>query len=204
MNGTGTKDGRGRNWACVVYTDSAPHNWLDILREAKIPLLISPLHDQDINPGGEAKKAHYHVMACYEGKKSYDQAKEFFDTFGGVGCEAVQSMRGYARYLCHLDNPEKAQYQIADVQAFGMDYGSTIDLPTDRYKAIREMMFFCKDNGVTSFAALLEYAAEDKYDWFRILCDNGTYVIKEYLKSITWASTHIDDSYADPDTGEIH
>lgn len=178
---------RYRNFATVVYPESAPENWLEIVADSKIPCFVSPLHDSDVNPDGEPKKPHYHVLTPYEGKKSPEQAKAFFDTFGGVGCETVASLRGYARYLCHLDNPEKAQYKPEDVRCFGgADYVTAVGLPTDKYKAIAEMIDFIDQQGITSYAVLLRYASTERYDWFRILCDCGTVVIKEYLKSLTW------------------
>lgn len=199
-----TKDCRTRNYACVLYPESAPENWQDIIAELKIPCFVSPLHDKDINPGGEPKKPHYHIVACFEGKKSVEQVKNIFETFGGVGCEPIQSIRGYARYLCHLDNPEKAQYDTSQVLQFGgADYVSTIGLPTDKYKAIREMMSFCKANNIVSYAELLEIAASEHFDWFRVLCDNGTVVIKEYLKSRSWYAERYKSLKIDPDTGEV-
>lgn len=189
---TRTSDGRGRNFATVVYPDSAPENWLEILAEQFIPVFVSPLHDKDLNPDGTCKKAHYHVLFMFDGKKSLDQVKAVISAFGGVGCESVQSIRGYARYLCHLDNPEKAQYSPDDVRAFcGADYTATIGLVTDKYKAIREMIAFCEDNQMFSYADLLLYCSEERSDWFRVLCDNGTIVIKEYLKSRTWTNKQI-------------
>lgn len=179
--------GRTRNYACVVYPDSAPSDWLSILGEFCVPAFVSPIHDCDVNPTGEVKKEHYHVMVMFEGVKSSEQVKEIFEAFGGVGCERVQSVRGYARYLCHLDNPEKHQYAEADVRCFGgADYYSVIGLVLDKYKAISEMIDFCKENNIFNYADLLEYCSVNRFDWFRVLCDNGTIVIKEYLKSRSW------------------
>ena len=187
QNESNTSKSRTRNYATVVYPESAPENWKDIISESKIPVFISPLHDKDKNPNGEDKKAHFHVMAMYENVKTKEQAQQFFSTFGGVGCEVVNSLRGYARYLCHLDNPEKAQYNPDDVIAYGgADYVTCIGLPTDKYKAIREMIEFCDQNGNDCYADLLEYASVHRYDWFRVLCDSGTIVMKEYLKSKSW------------------
>lgn len=182
-------DERARNYATVVYPDSAPADWQEILSDQHIPAFISPIHDKDINPYGEDKKAHYHVMVMYEGKKSFSQVSEVFGLIGGVGCEKINSIRGYARYLCHLDNPEKVQYDISQVRALcGADYQATIGLATDKYKAIKEMIEFCKTNNIISYAVLLEYCSEERMDWFRVLCDCGTIVIKEYLKSRAWTS----------------
>lgn len=179
--------GRTRNFATVVYPESAPENWQTVLSEQCVPCFVSPLHDKDINPTGEPKKPHYHVLIMFEGVKSEDQAQVIFDLIGGVGCEKVQSIRGYARYLCHLDNPEKTQYNTEDVVMYGgADYLSVIGLATDKYKAIGEMIDFCCANQVYSYSNLLEWCRSNRFDWFRVLCDNGTFVIKEYLKSKMW------------------
>lgn len=183
--------GRTRNYATVVYPDSAPPDWQDILSGFFVPAFISPLHDSDFNPTGEPKKAHYHVLIMFDSVKTAEQAKGIFEQIGGVGCEMVNSMRGYARYLCHLDNPEKAQYNQANVRSMcGADYASTIGLVTDKYKAIGEMIDYCKEFNVCSYSDLLEYCRIERFDWFRVLCDNGTVVIKEYLKSRVWTMEH--------------
>lgn len=178
---------RTRNFATVVYPESAPEGWQDILVEQFVPSFISPLHNEDINPTGESKKEHYHVVIMFDSVKTCEQAKEIFEKIGGVGCEVVQSLRGYARYLCHLDNPEKHQYKIEDVRCLcGADYTSTIGLATDKYKAVGEIIDFCIEKHIVSYAQLLIYARNERYDWFRVLCDNGTVVVKEFLKSLEW------------------
>lgn len=192
----GSGSGRTRNFATVIYPESAPENWQDILSEQKVPAFISPLHDKDTNPFGEAKKPHYHVVVMYEGVKTMEQAEDLFNQIGGVGNEKVQSIRGYARYLCHLDNPEKYQYNQEDVRCLGgADYVSTIGLALDKYKAIGEMIDYCIENKLTSYAALLNYCRKERFDWFRVLCDNGTVVMKEFLKSYKWSLDN--DEFAD-------
>ena len=175
---------RTRNFATVVYEDSAPENWQEILSSHLVPAFISPYHDRDVNPTGEPKKPHWHVMIMFDGKKSLEQVKAVFKTINGVGCEVVQSIRGYARYLCHLDNPEKAQYLPDDVrQLCGADYNNIIGLVTDKYKAIREMISWCDEYRIVYYSDLLRYASFERADWFRVLCDCGSYVMKEHLKS---------------------
>lgn len=178
---------RTRNYATVVYPESAAENWQEILTQQFVPAFISPLHNQDLNPTGEKKKDHYHVILMFDSTKTKEQAQEIFSMIGGVGCEVVQSTRGYARYLCHLDNPEKHQYDPQLVRSIGgADYSSVIGLVIDKYKAIGEMIDFCEDNDVISYSTLLVYCRQERFDWFRVLCDNGTVVIKEYLKSRSW------------------
>ena len=188
--------GRTRNFATVVYPDSAPENWQEILSEQFVPAFISPLHDKDKNPTGEDKKPHWHVMLMFDGVKTMEQAQEVFTKIGGVGCEVVQSQRGYARYLTHMDNPEKHQYNAEDVrQLCGADYNGCIGLVTDKYKAIGEMIDYCEENGIVSYSELLKHCRMERFDWFRVLCDNGTVVMKEFLKSKSWTENR--DTYRD-------
>lgn len=178
---------RVRTWATVVYPESASDNWMQLLGEQCIPVMISPLHENDVNPTGEAKKPHYHVLFTFDGVKAKDQVQEYVDIINGVGLEAVGSTRGYARYLCHLDNPEKAQYDPSQVKCYGgADYMAIIGLAIDKYIAIKDMMDFCDKNDIVSYAQLLRYCSFERMDWFRVLCDNGTVVMKEFLKSKSW------------------
>ena len=210
--------GRTRNFATIVYPDSAPEKWQSILAEQCIPAFISPLH-KDLNPDDSEKKPHYHVMLMFESMKTDEQAKDVFDKINGVGLTRVQSLRGYARYLTHMDDPSKKQYSAEDVISMcGADYSIAIGLPTDKYKAIGEMIDWCIEYGVVSYSELIVYARENKFDWFRVLCDSGTVVITQFLKSQHWTETqykpspkyvnteHItlaEGEEVDPYTGEI-
>lgn len=203
MSSNSSNGKRTRNYATIVYPESAPDNWQEILAQQFVPAFISPIHDKDHNPDDTEKKAHYHVMLMFDNVKTIEQALDIFVKIGGVGCEVVQSLRGYARYLCHLDNAEKVQYDPQNVRALcGADYVGTIGLVLDKYKAIGEMIDYCKANNVVSFSDLLEYSRDERFDWFRVLCDNGTVVIDKYLKSRSWTSS-VKKHKVDYSTGEI-
>lgn len=178
---------RTRNFATVVYPESAPSDWMELLTQQFVPALVSPLHDRDINPTGELKKPHYHVIILFDSVKTNVQAQEVFEVIGGVGCEAVKSIRAYTRYLCHMDNPEKAQYSLDDVRQFGgADFYKIIECVIDRYTAIAEILDFCDDNKIYSFRKLVQICRMEHFEWFRSICDGGIYVIKEYLKTANW------------------
>ncbi len=178
---------RTRNFATVVYPESAPSDWISILQEQCVPAFVSPLHDTDVTSDGEIKKAHYHVMIMFDSVKTSKQAEEVFSTIGGVGTEPIKSLRGYSRYLCHLDTPEKTRYSIDDVVSLsGADYGSIISLATDKYTAIGEMLDYCIEHNIDCYAQLLIYAKNNRSDWFRVLCDNGTGTVVQFLKSRYW------------------
>ena len=65
-----TSNKRFRNFATVVYPESAPEGWQETLSEQFVPAFISPLHEKDINPTGEPKKPHYHVL-IRSGKRDF-------------------------------------------------------------------------------------------------------------------------------------
>lgn len=184
QTGKTRKDNRCRNYTAILYPESAVEGWQDILAAAHVEALVSPLHDRDVTPEGEKKKDHYHVMVMYQGNKSLKQAQELFDSLGATKCQPINSIRGEARYLCHLDNPEKEQYDVKDVLEFGgADYQGIIGLPSDKYGILRELMAFIEMNDVLSFSELSRWCAENNERWFRALADNCTYYIKEYLSS---------------------
>ena len=181
---------RARSYATIVYPDSAPADWMEKLEELHVPCLISPLHDKDINPDGTPKKPHFHVLLLFESVKSPQQVKEMLKKMKSVGCEKVNSVRGYTRYLCHLDNPEKHQYNPAGVQSLsGADYQSTVELASDRRETSREIISFCREYGVISFSSLIEYADAYREDWLVYLSKSG-WLVKEYLKSKAWSIEH--------------
>lgn len=175
---------RKRIYATIAYPESVNPDFVDILKSKCIPCFVSPLHNNDKNPDGEKKKPHYHILFMFDGVKTVSQVKAIVDEIGAVGVEPVESVRGYARYLCHLDNPEKTRYNPLDVICLsGADYQDTISLPTDKYRLIGDMMDYISQNQVTNYYQIVDIAREYHYDWWRLLCDNSSFVIKEYIKS---------------------
>ena len=74
---TKKKEQRSNKWAFLIYQDSAPENYLDILEELHIPYVLSPWHDKDVNKStGEIKKAHKHGALFFETLKSYSQVSD--------------------------------------------------------------------------------------------------------------------------------
>lgn len=174
---------RQRSIATIVYPESAPENWLSILADSHVPAFVSPLHDLDVSEDGLPKKAHYHVMLMYEGMKSDNQLRDVVSSFGGVGLILVGTNRGYARYLCHLDDADKHQYSVEEVKCFGgADYLEMVSSTGDRYRCIREMIQYCQEAKITRFSDLLIIAADNRSDWFSVLCDSGAFVMREYLR----------------------
>lgn len=109
---------KARYWTFVAYPESLGNiDLYNYLTELGLCFAISPLHDRDINPTGEPKKPHYHVLLEFPGPTTYKNVKEnIVDPIGQPIPKIVMTVRGAYRYLCHLDNPEKAQYSIDDIR----------------------------------------------------------------------------------------
>lgn len=164
------REARYPNWGTIIYPESAPDGWISILDELHLPILISPLHDKDVEPNGALKKPHYHVMVMYENSVSATDFRAHVAPAGGVGEEHVLTKRGYARYLIHLDNPEKAQYQASDILALGGAswYDLTIS-GVDRVKMQQRIEEAIIDCGFYYYSDLKDWAKENEPEIYHAL-----------------------------------
>lgn len=182
-----TKNALGRNWMVIVYPESAPPNWRDILNEEHTPWIESPLHDKDMNEDGELKKAHYHVMIMYPGQKSFKQMTELLAPLNTPMPKVVANVNGQARYFAHMDDKDKYQYSPDDIIGHaGADVMALINTvsKSERYELMREIMAFVNDNHIVEIKDLLDYAMEERFsDWFPILVDGSGYIIDSYIRS---------------------
>ena len=71
------KNVKKRNWAFVLYPESAPKDWREQLAKSGIQCAVSPLHDKDLDPTGNPKKPHYHVILVYGNPTTYNNVKGF-------------------------------------------------------------------------------------------------------------------------------
>ena len=196
------KETRTRIWTFIVYPESSPENWVDILNDMHLEFVVSPLHDQDKNATGELKKPHWHVLLMYNGVKSYDQVKEITDMINCPRPERCHNAKAMVRYMAHLDNPDKAHYKIEDIRAYGGVDIQELLRPTtsERYSIIREMIEYVRNEQIIELQDLIDYAIAERYDdWFPLLCDSCTYVVNQYIKSIR----HRAKPKVDLETGEI-
>lgn len=182
-----TKDKRTRNWTGVIYPDSCPDDYEDIIDSWHVPVALSPLHDSDVNADGTEKKAHRHLIIAGESKKSYNQVLEMVaQLHGAKKVQPVRDMRAMVRYLVHMDNPEKTQYSLEDVKCFGgFDVADYLHATSsEKYKYIREMQSWVLENNCRGISDLMDYAATERFeDWFPLLCDSCTYVMSQYIAS---------------------
>ena len=177
---------RTRNWAFVFYPgDSAPDNWREIIDDWRIPCAVSPEHNMDIDPDGNAKKIHRHGVIACDGVKTRNQILELVAPLGVKTVIQLNSLVGYLRYLVHMDNPEKAQYDINEVETFnGLNYRGIIETASDKVAALCEIMDFIDEHRITKYSELMRYARKSRSDWFYTLAQGYTLVITEYIKGV--------------------
>lgn len=177
---------RTRNWTIIIYPDSAPENWRDIIDEEHIEWIESPLHDKDINPDGTPKKKHYHVLLLFGGVKSYEQVLDFIQPLNCPIPKRVHNAKALVRYMAHLDHPDKEQYNVSKIVAHGgVDIYELLKAnSSEKYTIIKEMITFIKEFNIDEFQDLVDYAIENHYDdWFPIIADNSTILLNQYIKS---------------------
>lgn len=180
------KGTRFLSWTAVVYPDSAPEGWRDVLDETHIEWVESPLHDRDTNPDGTKKKAHWHILLMFPSVQTSEQVQELLAPLNCTIPIPCKSAKGLVRYFAHLDNPEKFQYAVSDIRAHGgADIGELLRPSTsDRYERIADMIRWVNENDIMHYSDLTEYAMTQKYDeWFTLLCDSSAFMLKEYIKS---------------------
>lgn len=186
---TNKTDERTRNWTFILYPESAPENWLDILNDMHIQFIVSPLHDKDKEPGTEGeefKKAHYHIVLKFQTKKSYEQICEITNQLNCPIPKRVHDFQTIVRYLCHLDHPHKYQYPTSEIQSFGgIDIEEYLTpLSAMRHMYIRQMIDYVEENDITEFRDLVWYARQYRNDdWLNLLMDNCSNFMNLYIKS---------------------
>ena len=181
------KNVKKRNWAFVLYPESAPADWKDRLKQAGMKCAISPLHDKDENPDKTPKKAHYHVIVCYEGPTTYNNVKRLTESLNQPIPQPLEQVRGYYRYLTHEDNPEKAQYSKTDIQTInGFAIQDFVELTRSEVgKITREIIQLIRDNNITEYSVLMNIlmdAGDGMTEHYEVARTN-TLFFKSYLTS---------------------
>ena len=180
-----SKNLKARYWATVGYPESLPDNWIEKLRETGLATAISPLHNKDVNPTGETKKEHYHVIFAYEGPTTYNNVKNLCEEFNMTIPIKLESIRGMYRYHLHLDNPEKYQYDDRDrILLNGFDSNAVNELTkTEVNKLVREILTFVIDNDIIEYSDLLQTLLDNDELQMLDVATNKTILFDGFIRS---------------------
>lgn len=174
-----------RNWAFVLYPESAPADWLEQLQLTGLQCVISPLHDCDINPTGELKKAHHHIIVVYQGPTSYNVVKQLTDRLNQPIPQPLEQIRGYYRYLTHKDNPEKAQYDDNDIKTInGFNIADFVELTNSEVMEIKtKLQQLIINLNLLEYCDFMDYLLENELKLEYDVASRNTYFFEKYISS---------------------
>lgn len=188
-----TREIKKRVWTSVVYPESLPTDWIDVLKQSGLKIAISPLHNRDYNPIAltadqkEPKKEHYHLILVYGNPTTFANVSKFTQgTLCGTIPQPLESVEGMYRYFTHKDNPEKAQYDEKDIQVFnGFNIRDFVQVTAAEVSRIKqELLDVIQNKNITEYCDLINIVRTfDDCTYFDI-ASNNTIFFTKYLASL--------------------
>lgn len=153
-----------RLWKFIFYPGepSCPDNWLEVIEDWGVPVVVSPEHKDDYTANGVRKKLHRHGIAQFDGPKPDSEILKLcgllgvpyaIELRGNDTYDEVRSRRREERYLCHLDSKDKAKYDPADIICIN---GYELKYLEEEYEidAISAIHDIAEDLGIVHYADL--------------------------------------------------
>lgn len=180
-----SKNVKKRNWCFILYPESAPADWVERLSNCGVPCAVSPLHEFDVNPDGEIKKPHYHVILCYPGPTTFSSVKKFVSSLNCPIPEPLEAVRGYYRYFTHKDNPEKYQYSEVDIRCFnGFSIRDYVELTKTEVLRIKsELQQLIRSLNIIEYSDFMDYLQDNQLTDFYDVASCNTYFFEKYISS---------------------
>jgi hypothetical protein len=179
------KDKRSNKWTFLIYEESTPSNYLEILEEIHVPFILSPWHNLDINrETGEFKKSHKHGALFFDSLKSYTQISELLTEKlnSPAHVEIVMSPKGMFDYFTHAENPEKTPYNVEDIEhGSGFELGKFL-MEQNSDEFLNEVIDIIEDNDFTELEDLVRYARNNNSSLLSLIIDK-TYFFSKFLDS---------------------
>lgn len=178
---------RASKWTFLIYKESAPNNYLQILDEIHVPFMLSPWHDKDIDlKTGKVKKAHKHGVLYFERLKSYSQVVALLEPLNGPQhIEIVHSTVGMYDYFTHAQTPSKEPYNIDDIEyGCGFDLSGFLAAQNPAGK-INEILTIIDNKDISEFKDLVKTIQEEDINLLEFLAYQ-TYFFTKYIDSIRY------------------
>lgn len=179
------KEKRSNKWAFLIYQESGPENYLEVLEDLHIPFVLSPWHDKDVNKQtGEFKKSHKHGALFFDSLKSYTQLSELLTEKlnSPAHVEIVMSPKGMYDYFTHAENPDKTLYDINQIESgCGFELEKfLIEQASDTF--LNEVIDLIEENEITEFEELVRFARKNNYLLLSLVIDK-TFFFSKFLDS---------------------
>ena len=190
---------KSKYFCAVLYPDSSTYDadkLIKALADEHLSFAVSPIHDRDTEDDGSLKKAHYHLLLAYSSATTLNNIQCWFRVCGMPESD-LHSVRvcasgvGYYRYLTHLDNPEKAQYQASDIRVFNdpdevfKKFSKSV---SDKIDDLVRIFQIVDELNTISFHNLVQYLMFNERDLFKLLTTSSALAIcvKEYQRSLEY------------------
>lgn len=177
-----------RYWWFILYPESAPKDWKQLISERGLPFCISPLHEFDLkNEEGELKKPHHHIILCYSGPTTFNNVKRLtVDELGQTIPKPIDHIGGAHDYLIHKNHPDKFQYSEDEIEYVnGFDIKELIAL-SEKDKAATKISILndIRNLKITEYSKLLNYYMEhEEYEKFNVAA-SSTIMLNAYITSM--------------------
>lgn len=173
--------------AFEVYPETQeglPHDWWDILK-ATHGMWARSLHHGE----GDEGKDHYHVMYCHGAPTTDANLRACVpDNIAANGhVEICTSPRGYMRYLIHLDDPDKEQFEdgidhIETLNGFPLDLSKEYTAD-EKKRMVREIFDYIRVCDIVEYCDLIDGLNDDCMYDHADLAANRTISFKGYIDS---------------------
>ena len=179
------KEKRSNKWAFLIYQESAPENYLEVLEDLHIPFVLSPWHDKDVNKQtGEFKKSHKHGALFFDSLKSYSQVSELLTEKlnSPAHVEIVMSPKGMYDYFTHAENPDKTLYDVNEIESgCGFELEKfLIEQASGTF--LNEVIDLIEENEITEFEELVKFARKNNNLLLSLVIDK-TFFFSKFLDS---------------------
>lgn len=193
-----------RNWAFVLYPESAPEDWREILQTSGLQCAVSPLHDKDLNADGTEKKAHWHVIAIYSGPTSFNVVNALCSKLNAPHPQPLEQVRGYYRYLSHKDNPEKAQYDERDITTInGFNIADFVELTRSEVNNVKfQLQKLIREQELYEYSDFMDYLQDNDMRFEYDVASSHTMFFDRYIQSRRFKQIN-EKHKIDPETGEV-
>lgn len=174
-------DRKTRAYGFILYPENN-EDLEQVIEEMHVPVVLSPLHDSDVwttldeardpeHKAGTLKPAHWHGMFIFDGPVRPSQALACLSRFTNPThyVEPLASQSAYARYMIHMDNPDKFQYRREDIGFYNGAFVSIdkVLTPEEEDQLIDEILDWIKTFNIVEYSDLVLYAKEVRPDWNR-------------------------------------
>ncbi len=174
---------RGRNIKFLLYPDDSSHvsAFEYIIDNFNY---VGILHDKDVSDDGELKKAHWHILVCFPNDRWRSKvAKDLGITENYM--RRCEDKNIFARYLLHLDDTDKYQYDKSElfgniIDKFDFTVGGTGD--SDKFIHLVNEFEKAAESKHFSYRKAVRIAYENhSLDTLRRYGALGTAIIKEII-----------------------